>query len=241
MKNSKLKIIKHRGGVLADKQFRIIGSTLHFLTLVSGFSNYYLNFNFYNVPTFLITFTYTYDCVICIFGYSTMPQWTSKEVYLHHLPLILGILYINNIGLIDVYEKSISTACVASVNEMGHSLISLSNNSYKVNYIKNIATLVWFSYFGIIASYEQHRANFYHILYIKNTQNTIIYGIHNYFTFFFVFLSILTQINLNLSDWPWWYKATIKNVFNIRMPIIPFYRVVHIFIFFMAFISFFYN
>ena len=241
MKNSKLKIIKHRGGVLADKQFRIIGSTLHFLTLVCGFSNYYLNFNFYNIPAFLITFTYTYDCVICVFGYSTMPQWTSKEVYLHHLPLILGILYINNIGLIDVYEKSISTACVASVNEMGHSLISLSNNSYRVNYIKNIATLIWFSYFAIIASYEQHRVNFYHILYIKNTQNTIIDGIHNYYTFSFVILSILTQLKLNLYDWPWWYKATIKNVFNIRIPIIPFYRLVHIFTFFMAFISFLYN
>ena len=171
-----------------------------------------------------------------------MPQWTSKEVYLHHLPLILGILYINNIGLMDLYQKSISTACVASVNEMGHSLISLSKNSYKVIYIKNIATLVWFSYFGIIASYEQHSANFYHILYIKNTQNTIINGIHNYYTFLFVILSIFSQINLNLRDWPWWFKATIKNVSDIRIPlIIPFYRCVHVFTFFMAFISFFYN
>ena len=42
MTNSKCKIIRHRGGMLADKQFRIIGSTLHFFTLVSGFFNYYL-------------------------------------------------------------------------------------------------------------------------------------------------------------------------------------------------------
>ena len=119
---------------------------------------------------------------------------------------------------------------------MGHSLVSLSNNSYNVNYIKNIFTLFWFSYFGIIASYEQHIANFNHILYIKNTENVIIHGIHNYYTFFLIFLSVAAHLNLNLRDWPWWYKATIKNVFNIRIPIIiPIYRLVHIFTLCMAF------
>ena len=245
-------IKKYRGGVLAERQFRIIGLVLHSLTFFLGFYNYFLNLGYSKISIFFVWSSYFYDCLICLFGYSSMPLWTSREVYLHHLPIVVGVPYIYFNDYMFLYYRALPALGVSSINEMIHYIITFSPNFKLTFFIKNIISLIWFSFFALIVAYELHFSNINYLFYIYSNANFMENNVYNNDVidngnnnYYFIENNIydiiiptfinLANLNIILLNWPFWYQAAIKNIFKVKLlNVILFYRLIHLYALFFA-------